>query len=147
MACMNTSRLKWIGQVLCLGWGLGLLPGCGPAPKTESIIAFEGFMRAVYTNDMPRVLEGITPESRVKLRKKLDADAGNPKAMASRMVVALGWEFERVSGRMTKIDPKRSDSRKQILIADIGGRTWHIVMKNTAGGWQVDLFESSPVGP
>ena len=118
--------------------------GCGPAPKSESVVAFEGFLRAVYANDIPGVLSSLTPAGREKLKKQLGVAGRTSSPLEGHVTIALGWEFERVSSRTPKVDPKRSDSSRHVLGADIGGEPWHIVMKHTADGWKLDLFDSKP---
>ena len=140
------ALFRRIPQLTGLALASLLALGCGPPPKTESMLAYEQFIRAVYSNDMSSVIAQITPESQKRLRKQLNAVGADDESLASRMGVALGWEFERMSGRLTKLVRNRSDASRQVLSTDIGGRPWHIVMKNTAGGWKVALFESKQVG-
>ena len=121
MAIMHLNFVK--NRLIRPFFGLSIIAlfGCGPPPKTESIIAYEAFMRAVYSNDMKAVLDRVTPSSRKRLRQNLQIEGSNAEDVAARMTVVLGWEFERITGRLTKVEPNRSNASRHVLTADIGG--------------------------
>ena len=122
-----------------------LFAGCGPAPKSESVKAYESFLASLYSNDIPRLLSMLTPVSRRELSRRLGLDQGKSAPLEGSLMVELGWEFERVSARAPKLVGKRSRPMLHVISADLGGELWHIVMDNTADGWKLDLFGSKPV--
>ena len=119
--------------------------GCGPAPKSESVLAYEAFLGRLYSGDVAGLTEMLTPDAQRILASRVGVGQVDAEAMKSHLTVELGWQFERVSARQPKVDPNRSNETRQVVNADLGGDPWQIVMKNTATGWKVDLFSSKRV--
>ncbi|MEE2788245.1 MAG: hypothetical protein VX589_12955 [Myxococcota bacterium] len=140
MITLFDIRLWSKSLIICVGVGLF---GCGPGPKAESIVAYEQFLGYLYSGQSGKLLDAMTPKSRQTLQET--SGSASETELAGKLSVALGWQFEKVSGRPTKVNAGLSHATKNVLETVLGGEPWRIVMVRTAEGWKLDLAESKPV--